>query len=98
MNRTDSVDVALGERRLVGLLLDHVVVEHQRQRRVAGLVPSPLESVRVARLAAHVVAVGQAEVVVEAVVGREELRLVAAVPLADHLRAVAGVGEQSAPG
>ena len=31
-------DVALGERRLVGLLLDHLVVEQQRQRRVAELV------------------------------------------------------------
>jgi hypothetical protein len=75
-------------------LLEHLVVEQQRQRRVAGLVAGGVGSR--AGLPAHVVAVGQAEVVVEAVVRRQEGRLVAAVPFADHLRPVAGVGQEPA--
>ena len=71
--------VALGERGLVGLLLQDRVVEHQRQRREV--------AVRTG-LAAHVVGVGQTEEVIEAVVGRQEAGLVAAVPLADQHRRV----------
>ena len=64
--------VAAGQLGLVGLGLDHLLVAVERQRRVA----------RAALL--HVVAVGQAEVVVETLAGREEFRQVAEVPLADH--------------
>ena len=95
-------DVATGEHRLVGLLLDHVLPVHQRQRRIGkhGGWREPDRSQRVgvlevgvADLGAHVVAVRQPEPSVEPVVGRQELGLIATVPLADDLGGVAGVAE-----
>ena len=80
--------VALGQAGLVRLLLDHGVVEHEGKRGPV-LVPD---------LATHVVRVRQAEVVVEAVIGGQESRLVPAVPLPDHHRRVPGVSKEGRDG
>ena len=77
--------VALRERALVRLFLDDLFVADQRQRRV----------VRVGlHLPSHVVAVGQPIIAVEPMAGGQELRLVAAVPLPDHLRGIALLPQQ----
>ena len=89
----DLGHVPAGQRRLVGLLVDHTIVLEQRQRRVARLLA--VRGLWCADLTSHVVAVGQPQVAVEPVVGRQELGLVTAVPLADHERRVAGIRQQS---
>ena len=95
-----SFDIATGQHRLVGLLLDDLLAIHQRQRRIrqhrrrreAGR-PQGLGVFEhgVADLGTHVVAVRQTEPSVEAVVGRQKLGLVTAMPLADDLGDVPGV-------
>ncbi len=75
-----SSPVALGERRLIRLFLDHLLVAPQRQRREAVFAPG---------LPTHVVAVGQSEVAVESVTGGQELGLVAQVPFANQLGGIA---------
>ena len=84
---------ANGERHLVGLLLHHLVVEQQRQRWVPTLIATFVG--RRADLASHVVAVRQPEELVEAMVHRHQPGLVAAMPLPDHRRSVAGVGQEA---
>ena len=95
-----SFDIATGQHRLVRLLLDDLLAIHQRQRRIrqhrrrreAGR-PQGLGVFEhgVADLGAHVVAVRQTQPSVEAVVGRQKLGLVTAMPLADDLGGVPGV-------
>src|SRR5690606_21378309 len=86
------IDVALGEGFLLGLFLDDLLpAEEGKGRMLADLAVA-------AELAAHVVAVRQTEVVVEAVPGGQEGGLVAAVPLADAAGGVAGILEQAGHG
>ena len=69
--------ITLGDGRLIGRGLDDGCVPQDRQRRID-----------LSLTAAHVVAVGNAEVAVEALLGRQERRLIAEVPLADASRGV----------
>ena len=64
---------------LVGKQFEHLVVPQERQHAFAGYL----------RFALHVVRVRDAEVVIEALLRRQELRLVAQVPLADALGRIA---------
>ncbi len=97
------LEVALGKGGLIGLGLDHLFVEHERQRRI--LLKRQSEAAPPQQLcegwevigpvlAAHVVAVREPEVAVEAVPCGQELGLVATVPLAHQLGGVAGVAEE----
>ena len=71
--------VALRQLRLIGLSLNHFVVAHQRQGR----------KVRPGGFGAHVVAIGNAEVGIKALLRRQKLGLKAEVPLADSGRRIA---------
>jgi hypothetical protein len=99
------VDEPGGECSLVGLGLEHLVVEQQRQRweLVEERDAHALDELRQREvvglaLAAHVVAVGDAEVALEAAAGGEEGRLVPAVPLADGGGGVPGLGQELGDG
>ena len=74
------VSVALHESGLLrfGEQLDHLVIAHQRDDTRGGALGGQL----------HVVGIGKAKVVVEPLFPRQELRLVAKVPLADASRGV----------
>ena len=77
-------DVALRKAGLVWLLLDHLIVPQKWEGRVDVVLD----------LYAHVVAVGETIVAIEAVPRRQELLLVGAVPLADYLGCVSHVLQQ----
>ena len=76
-------EVAVGQRHLVGVgLEDFIVVQQRKRRELMPCVPG------MGRL--HVVAVGEPEIAVEAVISGEKRRLVAQVPLADQRRGISG--------
>lgn len=82
------VRVSIGQARLVGLGFRDAIVAHQRQRREihAALDLNGREALRrhdIRRQQPHVVAVCEGEVSVEALAKRQELALIAEVPLAD---------------
>ncbi len=82
-----SFGVSLSQQCLVGLLLGNLLILHQWQGR------PEVPAVEIA-LPAHIVTEGDAEIMVEAVAGRQEFRLVTAVPLADVHRRVAAIFQQ----
>ena len=78
--------VAFGQQCLVRLGFDHLLVTHQRQRRPAFAIP------------AHVIAVRNAEVAVEPLIGGQETIAMTEMPLADARRRVAALFEHLSNG
>ena len=82
--------VALRQQVAVHGCLDHPLVFHERQRR-----PGSSEASRPAtQVLGHVIAVGDAEVRIEPLPSRKELRLVTQVPFANDRSRVSALSEQ----
>jgi hypothetical protein len=71
---------------LVRLLFEDFLINEQWKRRRFYAVPIFVRNTT--HLASHIVTVWQAKEVIEAVVGREKVRLIAAMPFSDRLSCI----------
>ncbi len=81
--------IPIGQRGLVGLDFTDRLIAHQRQG--VNVVPAIAQHATAFAVDAHVIAEWEAEIVIEAVRGGQERRLIAEVPLADEHGGVVGL-------
>ena len=79
---------ALGQRGTIRLFFNQLVIPQQRQR--AHGVFHPLPKI-IHRLQAHIIAIGNAKIMVKSETKRREFRLIAQMSLPDHLRRISRI-------